>query len=103
WQPESARTANRAVRLRFMARATIASLGPGSSRKLGAPWRFPLHKARPFPHARPSMFLAGDIGGTKTNLAVYAYHDGQLCMQKNASFSSKSHCTLVEIVREFLG
>jgi glucokinase len=49
------------------------------------------------------MFLAGDIGGTKTNLAVYAYHDGLLEAQKAASFSSKEHATLAEIVRAFLG
>jgi len=49
------------------------------------------------------MFLAGDIGGTKTNLATYEYKDGQLCLCRTASFPSKSHCTLVEIVKEFLG
>jgi glucokinase len=49
------------------------------------------------------MFLAGDIGGTKTNLAVYAYHDGVLEAQKTASFASKDHATLAEIVRAFLG
>jgi glucokinase len=49
------------------------------------------------------MFLAGDIGGTKTNLAVYAYHDGVLVAQRVASFPSKNHATLAEIVRAFLG
>jgi len=49
------------------------------------------------------MFLAGDIGGTKTNLAVYAYHDGVLEAQKVASFSSRDHATLAEIVLAFLG
>ncbi len=49
------------------------------------------------------MFLAGDIGGTKTNLAVYAYHDGVLEAQKTASFSSRDHATLAEIVLAFLG
>jgi glucokinase len=49
------------------------------------------------------MFLAGDIGGTKTNLAVYAYHDGQLEVQRSASFPSAGHASLVEIIREFLG
>jgi glucokinase len=49
------------------------------------------------------MFLAGDVGGTKTNLAVYAYHDGQLEAQKTASFPSAGHASLAEIVREFLG
>jgi glucokinase len=49
------------------------------------------------------MFLAGDIGGTKTNLAVYGYHNGLLEVQKLASFSSRDHATLAEIVRAFLG
>jgi glucokinase len=49
------------------------------------------------------MFLAGDIGGTKTNLAVYAYKNDKLVMQKSASFPSKDHKTLEEIVRLFLG
>jgi glucokinase len=50
------------------------------------------------------MFLAGDIGGTKTNLAVYAYeheHD-HLVNQRNASYANKDHATLEEIVRDFL-
>ena len=49
------------------------------------------------------MFLAGDIGGTKTNLAVYAYHNDRLEAQRTASYPSKDHATLVEIVRLFLG
>ncbi len=50
------------------------------------------------------MFLAGDIGGTKTNLAVYAYSDeGRLTASKAASFPSKDHATLAEIIRLFLG
>lgn len=48
------------------------------------------------------MFLAGDIGGTKTNLAVYAYHDRLLEVQKSASFPSAGHASLAEIVRAFL-
>jgi glucokinase len=50
------------------------------------------------------MFLAGDIGGTKTNLAVYAYDDGGgLVARKTGSFPSKDHVALGEIVRIFLG
>jgi glucokinase len=48
------------------------------------------------------MFLAGDIGGTKTNLAVYAYQNDRLVLQKSASYPSKAHATLAEIVRAFL-
>ena len=50
------------------------------------------------------MFLAGDIGGTKTNLAVYEYqNDGRLAATQLASFPSKGHATLAEIIRTFLG
>jgi glucokinase len=50
------------------------------------------------------MFLAGDIGGTKTNLAVYAYDDGEhLVIQKSGSFPSREHTALGDIVRQFLG
>ncbi len=48
------------------------------------------------------MFLAGDIGGTKTNLAVYAYQNDRLTAQKSASYPSKDHATLAEIIRSFL-
>jgi glucokinase len=51
------------------------------------------------------MFLAGDIGGTKTNLAVYAYDDAvdRLMPRKILSYDSRIHTTLAEIVRDFLG
>jgi glucokinase len=50
------------------------------------------------------MFLAGDIGGTKTNLAVYVYeHDDRLVAKKTGSYPSKDHQALGEIVRKFLG
>jgi glucokinase len=50
------------------------------------------------------MFLAGDIGGTKTNLALYVYEeDGErLVSTRNASYPSKNHGTLAEIIRNFL-
>lgn len=47
--------------------------------------------------------LAGDIGGTKTNLAVYAAGaTRQLSLVREATFSSKEHGSLDEIVRTFL-
>jgi glucokinase len=48
------------------------------------------------------MFLAGDIGGTKTNLAVYVYENDRLVAKKIASYPSKGHDSLAEIVRHFL-
>lgn len=52
----------------------------------------------------PRHVLAGDIGGTKTNLAVYAVageHD--LSLVREETFPSKEHTSLDEIVRDFLG
>jgi glucokinase len=50
------------------------------------------------------MFLAGDIGGTKTNLAIYTYEGGdRLVAKKTAAYPSKNHSTLGEIIRTFLG
>ena len=37
------------------------------------------------------MFLAGDIGGTKTNLAIYASQKERLELLRTASFSSRGH------------
>ena len=48
------------------------------------------------------MFLAGDIGGTKTNLAIYVYESDRLVCQRAASIPSKDHGTLADIVRKFL-
>lgn len=48
------------------------------------------------------MLLAGDIGGTKTNLALYSIENGQITAHRSASFSSQAHATLTEIVRAFL-
>ncbi len=51
------------------------------------------------------MFLAGDIGGTKTNLAIYTYEGGteRLVAKKVTAFPSKDHGTLGEIISKFLG
>jgi glucokinase len=48
------------------------------------------------------MFLAGDIGGTKTNLAIYSSQNERLELIRAASFPSKNHASLTEIVRLFL-
>jgi glucokinase len=50
------------------------------------------------------MFLAGDIGGTKTSLAIYSYDDGRkLVIGKTGSYPSKDHATFSDVVRKFLG
>ena len=50
------------------------------------------------------MFLAGDIGGTKTNLAIYEYDgDGRLNAKKTGSFPSRDHGALGDVIRKFFG
>jgi glucokinase len=48
------------------------------------------------------MFLAGDVGGTKVNLALGHFEDGPCSFVKEASFPSAEHAGLGEIVRTFL-
>lgn len=47
------------------------------------------------------MLLAGDIGGTKTNLAIYS-SDGGLSPRSQAAFRSTDYASLQAIVSDFL-
>ncbi len=49
------------------------------------------------------MILAGDIGGTKTNLALFAPREEELQQVRQSSFRSRDFNTLEEIVQRFLG
>lgn len=49
-----------------------------------------------------SHLLAGDIGGTKTNLAIFALRDNRLVLQRHARFRSAEFAGLNAILREFL-
>jgi len=48
------------------------------------------------------MILAGDIGGTKTNLALYEWTSGRVEPIREDSFHSADYTTLEDIVEEFL-
>jgi glucokinase len=48
------------------------------------------------------MILAGDIGGTKTNLALYEWTTGRVEPVREDSFHSADYKALEEIVEEFL-
>ena len=48
------------------------------------------------------MILAGDIGGTKTNLALFEDQEGKYLPLHQASYPSKSYTHLKQIVTEFL-
>ena len=48
------------------------------------------------------MLLAGDIGGTKTNLAVYSPKAGLRRPLAEATFPTANYSSLEELVEEFL-
>ena len=48
------------------------------------------------------MILAGDIGGTKTNLALYAYEDGVLKLQLQRQYASQEYARFSEVIAEFV-
>jgi glucokinase len=47
------------------------------------------------------MILAGDIGGTKTNLAYFTVQDGQLQRGPMKSYPSKDYASLKDILKQF--
>ncbi|MGB9671298.1 MAG: glucokinase [Halothiobacillaceae bacterium] len=49
------------------------------------------------------MFLAGDIGGTKTVLALYTQRGGELVIVREASVPSRDHAAFEDILEAFLG
>jgi glucokinase len=48
------------------------------------------------------MLLAGDIGGTKTNLAIFSPEGGPRAPLAEATFSSADYPSMLALVREFL-
>ena len=48
------------------------------------------------------MILAGDIGGTKTKLALYSVQDDKVVPTAKKTFSSKDYSSLEAVLREFL-
>jgi glucokinase len=49
-----------------------------------------------------TVLLAGDVGGTKVNLALYRAHGGALAREAFESYRSAEHDSLESIVRAFL-
>ena len=58
---------------------------------------------KPTGSARAPLLLAGDIGGTKTNLALFRAQAGRLALLDGARFASREHGGLEEILDAFLG
>ena len=50
-----------------------------------------------------NLILAGDIGGTKTNIAVFSAHGEKLKSESSRTFPSKQYSGLTPILKEFLG
>ena len=48
------------------------------------------------------MILAGDVGGTKVNLALYDFVDGNLKHSRDKQYPAKEYSGLEEIVKEFI-
>ncbi len=51
---------------------------------------------------KPSHLLAGDIGGTKSNIAIFAVKGDRLILERNERFPSTDFAGLNAILREFL-
>jgi glucokinase len=49
------------------------------------------------------MILAGDVGGTKVDLALYEFTSGKLTYNRDKIFRARDYSGLEAIVREFLG
>ncbi len=52
--------------------------------------------------AGKKLILAGDIGGTKTNLALFSVRGDKLHSESSRSFQSKRYSGLTPVVQEFL-
>jgi glucokinase len=48
------------------------------------------------------MILAGDVGGTKTNLALFRPEDGRLVRGEVRTYSSRAYSSFESILKEFL-
>ncbi len=48
------------------------------------------------------MILAGDVGGTKVNLALYDFIDGNLKHSRDKQYPAREYSGLEEIVKEFV-
>ena len=48
-----------------------------------------------------NLILAGDIGGTKTNLAIFSVHDGKLRQVEKKAFASQEYSGLMPVLHDF--
>jgi glucokinase len=63
--------------------------------------RIPLHFPRLKKFKKEKIeILAGDIGGTKTNLALYEAHEGMLQIKAEATYASSSFSSCIQILKK---
>jgi glucokinase len=53
-------------------------------------------------HTSEPIILAGDVGGTKANLAFYALQGGKLCLLAQKQYPSNKYANLHDLVAEFI-
>lgn len=52
---------------------------------------------------KPVTILAGDVGGTKTNLALYRFNGSTVTDLREARYASQEYKSLSDIIRQFAG
>ncbi len=57
---------------------------------------------RTTPGAASSYLLAGDVGGTKTDLAIFARHGDRLAPVRQVEYASREYASLEVMIRHFL-
>src|SRR5271168_2445755 len=72
----------------------------------GAPCKFSFapgdSSARSYSGSEVSMILAGDLGGTKSNLGLFDVQNGKLVRTSYKRYASRDHAGLQEIAKDFL-
>lgn len=71
----------------------------GTTNELSIPLALPRRKDVP---ASGITVLAGDIGGTKTNLAIFKATPGEMKLMQTARYASAEYTSLTDIIRHFL-
>lgn len=79
---------------------TLENLSLSMERKSLIPLAFGSTKK---PERLNGNILAGDVGGTKTNLALFEVKMGELSLLKEESYKTKGYTSLLEMIKTFQG
>ena len=63
----------------------------------------PLAYTKPAKHKTPITILAGDVGGTKTNMALYRAGEDGVKLLREGRYVSQEYTSLADIVLQFTG